>query len=267
MTEQEERWIELPEGKLRVVRRGSGPDRVFLPSIGGSYEMYGSFVDALARRSRLLVIELLGTGGSDDPAGIPSTEALAQGVLAAVDQLGLVDFDLVGLSLGGMVAQCVAGLAPERVRSLVLASTALQGLRAALQAGPRNLAMARCLLEPGDEQVTVCLTENMLADQAPPALAAHVDAAARAHPLTRGAILWLTAAAAAHDGREALSRYHGPAHLLSGALDTIFPAETQAELLPHLHDARQVIIEGAGHDLALDAPDALARECDVMMRA
>ena len=257
-TEQD--WVELAGGRLRGVTRGSGPRRIFLPALGGSFEVYEALVDRLAQRSRLTVLEPFGTAASDDPAGVPSTESLAEAIVEAIDALSIDRFDLVGLSLGGMVAQHVAGLAGDRTRSLVLASTVVRGLRGALEGDVRHLAMARCLLEPSREQAALCLAEGVLEGRPGDS----VEDAVRAHPLGRRALLWLMAAGARHDGSAALARYAGPARILSGALDTILPPDTQARLFEHLPQARQVVIDAAGHDLGLEAPQQMARECDAL---
>lgn len=260
-------WIDVADGQLRAVTRGTGPRRVFLPALGGSFELYRALVDALAERSRVTVIEPFGTAASDDPAGLPSTESLAESVVGAVDSLAIERFDLVGLSLGGMVAQWVAGMVPERVRSLALASTAGEGLRDALRGEVRKLAMARCLVEPSEEETTRCLADEILEGRASAPVEDHVEEAAQTQPISRRALLWLMAASARHDGREALARYGGRGRVLSGALDPIFPPDTQAKLLEHLSGARQVVLDGVGHDLGLEAPKRMARECDELSEA
>jgi len=260
-------WVELAEGRLRAITRGEGPPRVFLPALGGSFELYRALVDALAERSRVRVIEPFGTAGSDDPGGVPSIEGLAESVVEALRSLSIERFDLVGLSLGGMVAQHVAGLVPERVRSLTLASTAVRGLKGALGGDVRNLAMARCLVEPTEEETTRCLAGEVVQGRASPSVEGDIEEALRTHPISRRALLWLMAASARHDGRDALARYAGRARVLSGALDSIFEREIQARLLEHLPDARQVVLEGVGHDLALEAPKRMARECDALIVA
>ena len=260
-----EEWVTLPEGRLRVLRRGEGPARVFLPSLGGSIELYAALVDRLARTSALVVVEPFGAGASDEPEGLPSTRDLAEDVAGALDALSVDRFHLVGLSLGGMIAQHLAGLRPGRVRSLALASTTPRGLRGVLAGDVRNAAMARCLLAPDGEGATVCIVEDMLDGRASPSMESRVEEAIHEHPVSRAALMRLGAAAARHDGRDALRIYAGPARGLSGGLDGILPPDAQAESLELLDDARQVRFPNVGHDLALEVPDELARECDALM--
>lgn len=68
-----------------------------------------------------VAIDLLGHGNSPiDPQGDYSIVAQGQRVLALADHLGLERFALIGHSMGGQIALCIAGLlAPERVSKLI----------------------------------------------------------------------------------------------------------------------------------------------------
>jgi pimeloyl-ACP methyl ester carboxylesterase len=74
---------------------------------------------ALARR-RFILIDFFGSGFSDHPADFPYTvEAHAETVVCLADTLGLESFDVFGHSMGGSVAIVVAGLLRDRVARLV----------------------------------------------------------------------------------------------------------------------------------------------------
>lgn len=147
------------------------------------------------------------------------------------------------------------------VRRLVLASTVERGLTGVLSGEVKNLAMARCLLEPDAEEANDCLTEGLLEGRAGPSTMEHVAQVTHEHSVSRGSLLWLSAAAARHDGREAIGEFTGPTLVLSGTLDSIFPPDTQATILDHTRDGRRQLIVGAGHDLALEAPVEMATAC------
>ena len=66
-----------------------------------------------------------GHGLSRTDARELSIEGLAQDMLALLDQLGVREAHVAGLSIGGMIAQSMAVQAPARVRSLVLCDTAM----------------------------------------------------------------------------------------------------------------------------------------------
>jgi pimeloyl-ACP methyl ester carboxylesterase len=83
-------------------------------------------VDGLAAERRVILVDLRGVGGSGGTTP-DSIEAMAGDAVAFVDALGLGTVDLLGFSLGGMVAQVVAQRRPDLVRHLILAGTAPAG--------------------------------------------------------------------------------------------------------------------------------------------
>jgi pimeloyl-ACP methyl ester carboxylesterase len=85
-----------------------------------------SVVDALASEREVILFESAGLGRST--GGVPATvPGMAAHALAFVDALGLAQVDLLGFSLGGMVAQQVVRERPAAVRRLILAATAPRG--------------------------------------------------------------------------------------------------------------------------------------------
>ncbi|WP_156191870.1 3-oxoadipate enol-lactonase [Corynebacterium kalinowskii] len=101
---------------------GSATPLVLLGSLGSSAEMWLPQLDYFAASRRVIALDHRGHGAStiEGPALI---DDLASDVLSTLDSLGVTTFDVIGLSLGGAVAQHLA-LNSGRVRKLVLTSTA-----------------------------------------------------------------------------------------------------------------------------------------------
>ena len=106
--------------------------------IGAPLELWEPFEREIARYGRQLVaIDLPGTGGSAavlPPLRMRGLVALA---LAVLDELGVDQVDVLGVSFGGAVAQEFAHRAPARTRRLVLAATSTGML--GVPAGPTVL--------------------------------------------------------------------------------------------------------------------------------
>ena len=106
---------------LRVwpCRRPTGPVVVLLPGTGAIAQDWDVVAARVSEDRPVVAVDLRGHGGSDWP-GRYSIQLFADDVVAALDQLGGAPFDLVGHSLGGLVACKVAAARPDLVRRLVL---------------------------------------------------------------------------------------------------------------------------------------------------
>jgi 3-oxoadipate enol-lactonase len=79
--------------------------------------------DLVAAGYRVLTFDNRGIGASAKPAGPYSSELLAADAKALVDELGITDFHLMGVSMGGMIAQTYALTYPGDLRSATFACT------------------------------------------------------------------------------------------------------------------------------------------------
>lgn len=226
---------------------------VIIPALAGSELLIAPFLEALPPALEVTVIEPPGFGGAPSPEGVPSVPALARAALAAWDAAGVGRAHLFGISLGGMIAQWMALEAPERVERLVLASTADTGLSAVAHADLRYLAIARCLMHP-EADVTAELMAEVLNHGTTTAVAEHVDHVSHAQARSRLDLIWLAAAAAAHDARARIGEVQAQTLVLSGGSDDLIPATVQAQMCARMADARQVVLDGVGHDVTLEAP-------------
>lgn len=106
----------------RVV--GSGPPLVLIMGYGGTMETWDPrFVDALARHFRVVVFDNAGLGVTQ-PLQAPLTmDAMADQTSALISTLALGRPDVLGWSMGGMIAQALAVRHPAQVHRLVLCAT------------------------------------------------------------------------------------------------------------------------------------------------
>jgi 3-oxoadipate enol-lactonase len=86
----------------------AGPWVTFVTGIANDYSMWDAQVPALARGYRILRYDLPGQGGSPPSAGEVTIGSLVKDLLALWDRLGIASSHLVGLGLGGAVAQAAA---------------------------------------------------------------------------------------------------------------------------------------------------------------
>ena len=108
---------------VRMHVAGDGTPVVLLHCLGVDHRLWNDAVGALGTGYRVLRYDLPGHGASATPPAGYSIDDLADQLAAILDAQALARAHVVGMSLGGCVAQAFAGRYPERVAKLVLADT------------------------------------------------------------------------------------------------------------------------------------------------
>jgi len=121
--------VETKNGKYAYRRFGNGPGLplLFLQHFTGTLDNWDPAVtDPLATGREVILFESAGLGRSSGK--VPETVAgMAEHALAFLDGLGLKTCDVLGFSLGGMVAQQMIVDRPSIFRRLILVATAPRG--------------------------------------------------------------------------------------------------------------------------------------------
>ena len=107
---------------LYYSEHGCGEPLVLLHGGFGSGEMFGPVLPALAEQRRVIAVDLQAHGRTADVGRPLRFETMADDVAALIGQLGLVRSDVMGVSMGGVVALRTAIQHPEAVDRLVLVS-------------------------------------------------------------------------------------------------------------------------------------------------
>lgn len=235
---------------------GHGPDILLLRPFGGSMLLWDKFGEELASHARVIAFDPRGTGESAAGTFPLTTRGMARDALALIEALGIGQVHVFGLSLGGMVASWLAIDAPGRVKRLVLASTLARGIE--LKGGSilKGVSYARCLLRTAREAES-CLVSRTLSSQfreAHPEEFKRIKALAHKPPASKLWLLSALAAMAAHDVRKLLDMIKAKTLVLLGELDPFLSRESQEELVELIPDAELRTVQGAAHDLSLEAP-------------
>jgi len=103
---------------------GKLPPFLCLHGLLDTLEIWNPIADALAQRSRVILVDQRGHGGSEAPPGPVRREDMASDVVAVLDECEVERAILLGHSMGGVVAMTTALRHPERIAGLVLLATA-----------------------------------------------------------------------------------------------------------------------------------------------
>jgi pimeloyl-ACP methyl ester carboxylesterase len=118
------RLVDVDGVRLRTSVRGSGRPLLIITGLGASLELAEPFERELtARGVQAISFDAPGVGQSTAYRGPRRMPGLAQTVDRMLQALGYDRVDVLGISLGGVIAQQLAWQAPHRVRRLVLAAT------------------------------------------------------------------------------------------------------------------------------------------------
>jgi aminoacrylate hydrolase len=106
---------------------GQGPPLIMILGLGQDIATWNFQISELSKHLRLIVFDNRDSGKSSRSSQNYTTQIMAQDILGLMDHLGIDRTHLLGTSLGGMIAQQVALIAPERVNNLILSSTTSWG--------------------------------------------------------------------------------------------------------------------------------------------
>lgn len=236
---------------LAVDRRGDHGEPILLVmGLGLPGEMWDPIATRLAPRHQVATFDHRGTGRSPGPPRRTMATLLVD-ALAVLDALGWASAHVVGVSMGGMVAQHLAIEHPLRVRTLTLIATlpggpfaalpAWEGLRALLIRDP--VARAAALLHPAAlRDVERARVER-------------VAALLAAHPETRRAHL---CAVARHDARAGLASIRAPTLVVQPGRDVLVRPSHAERLARAIPGARLARRPDVGHGCIGHDADALA---------
>ena len=232
---------------------GSGNPVIFLHGVGGGAASWKFQLDHFGRTRRAIAWDMPGYGGSKllETTTFP---ALADALKRMMDHLGLEKADIVGHSIGGMVAQEFIAAHPERVRKLVLSATSpafgspdgdFQKKFVAARLGP--LDAGKTMADVAEEVVPELIGD----DADPDGVALARQCMSRVPNETYRATMQCLVT---FDRRDTLKQIAVPTLMLAGEKDSNAPAPMMERMAARVPGARYVCLEGAGHLANMECP-------------
>jgi pimeloyl-ACP methyl ester carboxylesterase len=254
--------IKAGEINLEYFIDGSGPPLLMIMGFGGSASSWGEpFVKELGRHFTTIRLSNRGTGLSDKPSEAFTIRTMADDTVNLLDALKIDRPHVLGISMGGMIAQELAINYPQRVNGLALGCTTTgpaHGVTAstetmtlmAPQPGMTPAEMYRkawpALCSPKFIESGVNFLEQMLN-----------EGLSRPTPLQTigqqmGAIMQ-------HNTYDRLPQIKAPTLVIHGDVDLLVPSENANVLAKQIAGVEQKWVPGAAHMFFWEQPEASAK--------
>lgn len=259
--------------ELHYEEHGTGDPLLLIMGLAADSLAWIFQLPAFAEHYRTIVFDNRGVGRSSKPSGPYTIPQMADDARALLDQLGVDRAHVLGVSMGGMIAQELALRSPERVRSLVLACTYAkpdEGVGRQLEASLTLFGGSRG--PNGEIQVDLSQLDPMTFFQhlLPSVFNAQfimaelpklmqVFSGALQFGFSMDAILAQVAATQSHDAVERLAHITAPTLVLTGDADLLIPPHNSELLAARIPGAKLVTIPGGSHGFNFETPDLFNR--------
>jgi poly(3-hydroxyalkanoate) depolymerase len=249
------RFVDADGVRLRTRVRGSGPPVLLLTGLGASLELAAPFERELAARGfQVISFDAPGVGQSTPYTWPRRMRGVARTAHRLLDTLGYSKVDILGVSLGGVVAQQLAHQAPQVAGRLILAATG-PGL-GGVPGSPRvllSLATPRRYYQPDYYRRVAGRIYGGEARRDPDALLHGSVARFVERPSARGYAGQLYAISG-WTSMPWLHRLKQPTLVLAGDDDPIVPVANGRILAWRIPQARLHVMRGGGHLFLLERP-------------
>lgn len=246
--------------ELHYLQAGTGEPMLLIQGMSATHLAWGRrFLTPLEQSLECVVFDNRGmglSGRAELPFGIAD---LARDVLALLDALEIERAHVLGISMGGMIAQELALAHPERVRTLSLGATYCGGPQSKLMAD-EDLRMLGAAMGSGDrEQVLramweINLSPGFRAEESRYAAFCEMAVALQA---PKDVIFQQMQAIAAHDTSARLGRISVPTQVIHGTADRLLMVDNGIQIASLIAVEPQ-LLDGVGHMFWWEQPECSA---------
>lgn len=234
---------------------GSGPAVVLIHGYPFNRSLWNEQAEALSSAYRVVTPDLRGFGESDTSEGPVTMNRMAQDVAKLMDQLGIEQAVIGGLSMGGYVALAFVKQFPSRVKALVLADTRAQA--DAEEAKQTRHQHAEKALSEGMAGISDAMLPKLLTPETvskrPEVVKRVRDMMLKTKP--QGAASALLGMAERDDQSEFISTIAAPTMIVVGREDAITPLADSEKMRSKIHPAHLVVLDNAGHVSNVEQPE------------
>jgi pimeloyl-ACP methyl ester carboxylesterase len=245
------------------VEEGTGEPLVLVMGFGGDHLAWAFQMQAFSERHRVLAFDNRGAGQSAQPDHPYTIRMMADDTVALMDAVGIGRAHVLGVSMGGMIAQEIALAHPDRVATLQLHCTlarpdayvralidAWREVRTTLPQAAALRTIFPWLFAPSTYNERPEFVEALLG-----------NALANPYPQTTTGFIRQGDAIKNHDTLERLHGVRCPTLVSVAEHDILVPPRFSRALAQRIPDGRLQIIDGAGHVYFWERPEAFNTLC------
>jgi len=242
----------------RLRAEGHGRPLVLIHGVGMDLTMWQGLVARLTGRFRVIRYDMIGHGGSAKPAGPYSLKGYIAQLTRVVNTLELGCFDLLGFSMGGLVAQGFAATGDDRLNHLILLNTVYRRSAEERAAIARRVAEVETGAFPASVEVAIERWFTPDFRRANPEIVDDIRRRMLANDLAAYAAAYQVFATADAELVDAVAGIRASTLVITGSDDqrsTVAMAEALAARMPH---AQSSVIAAQRHLTPIECPDLLA---------
>lgn len=248
--------------RLSYQETGWGDPVVLIQGLGFPGDVWAPIVDRLPDTYRVITLDNRGVGSTQAPDGPFSIFDMAGDVAELLTQVVGSPAHVVGFSMGGMIAQHLAGAHPQHVRSLALLSTTVRPnaqtdarvnlwRRMALGGTPREILIHSQLL-------WCCQNSFFDNPDALEQIIAHLTAQPASQ--TPQDFIRQIEACRSHDATSVVPNIRSPAVVLVGPEERFFSIDEAQQLARMIPGASCKILSSGAHNAWMENPDEVTEE-------
>jgi pimeloyl-ACP methyl ester carboxylesterase len=219
------------------------------------------FVGPLAKSWRMILFDNRGAGRTKGDYAKFSIPLAAQDSWRLLDALGVERAHVVGMSMGGMIAQEMALSAPERLDRLVLGCTTCGLLSASfVSLETWKLAMSYATSRETRRRsraINLLFTQEFIKSAG--SLSEEFEKRIHQAPISKRAYRKQIAAVLRFDTRGRVQKIQSPTLVITGDRDALVPRRHSALLAKRIPRARLVELPGSGHGFMVDSAELAAK--------
>ncbi len=248
---------------------GSGDPLVLIMGLRRNAEWWYQQIPTLSRQFQVIAFDNRGAGRSDKPALDYSIRMFADDTAGLMDALGIERAHVLGVSMGGYIAQELAINYPGKIRGLVLGCTGAGGSRAVLM-DPERLQKFIYVEGLTPEQILrkdmdIYFSDAFIAQR--PEFIEEFIRLSLLHYQPAAAFLRQLAAINKHDTLDRVGSISGPTLILSGDDDPLVPHQNSLILKELLPAAELRLFPGLRHCFFIEAAAEFNRQVIDWLRA